>query len=77
MIENIQIEYRDNVNPSSELEAHAIKFANDRLHEFESSINEEGAIVHLYIAGMNNYRIHFSKLSDSLFHLISKRADGD
>ena len=75
MIDNIQIEYRDNVNPSPELEADAIKSANAMLYDFTERLNEDKTIVHILIAGERNYRYHFSNISDDLFHLISKRTD--
>lgn len=75
MIQNVEIKYRDNVNPSPEIEADAIKSANAMFYDFAERLKEDKAILHILIAGDRNYRYHFSSISDDLLHLISKRAD--
>jgi hypothetical protein len=75
MIENIQIEYVDNVSPSPEIEADAIKSANAIFYDFAERLNEGKTTIHILISGDRNYRYHFSNISDDLFHLISKRTD--
>jgi len=74
MILNIKIEYRDNINPSPELELDAITKAHLYFQDFEIQLNDENAIVHIDIAGHPNYRYYFSNISNNLIHEIEKRA---